>query len=159
MKNASTSTFSIRVYKQYFNFASSHFMLFKDGTREPLHGHNYRVQIKGNAPFLDDDMVFDFLDIKPIVREICDSLDHKLLIPKNNPHLHIEEREKNYILSTRDESFFSIPQTDVLILPIENTSAERIAAYLAYQIREQVLRVKKSTPILQRPKQRLIIIF
>jgi 6-pyruvoyl-tetrahydropterin synthase len=124
-----STAYSIRVYKQYFNFASSHFMLFKDGTREPLHGHNYRVQIKGNAldlENLNDDMVFDFLD-------------HKLLIPKNNPHLHIEEREKNYILSTRDESFFSIPQTDVLILPIENTSAERLAAYLAYQIRDKVL--------------------
>lgn len=113
-------------------------MLFKNGTREPLHGHNYRVQIKGNALELEDDMVFDFLDIKPIVRDICNALDHKLLIPKNNPHLHIEEREKNYILSTRDESFFSIPQSDVLILPIENTSAERIAAYLAYQIRDKV---------------------
>lgn len=132
------TAFSIRVYKQYFNFASSHFMLFKDGTREPLHGHNYRVQIKGNALNLNDDMVFDFLDIKPIVREVCDFLDHKLLIPRNNPHIHIEEREKNYILTTRDESFFSIPQTDVLILPIENTSAERIAAYLAYQIRDKV---------------------
>lgn len=134
-----STAFSIKVYKQYFNFASSHFMLFKDGTREPLHGHNYRVQIKGNALDLNDDMVFDFLDIKPIVRQVCDSLDHKLLIPKNNPHLHIEVSEKNYILSSRDESIFSIPQTDVLILPIENTSAERIAAYLAYQIRDLVL--------------------
>lgn len=133
------TAFSIRVYKQYFNFASSHFMLFKDGTREPLHGHNYRVQIKGNAPDLNDDMVFDFLNIKPIVREVCDSLDHKLLIPENNPHLKIETREKNIILTTRDESFFSIPETDVLILPIENTSAERIAAYIAFQIREKVL--------------------
>ncbi len=133
------TAFSIRVYKQYFNFASSHFMLFKDGTREPLHGHNYRVQIKGNALELNDDMVFDFLDIKPIVREICDSLDHKLLIPKNNPDLRIETREKNYIFITKDESVFSIPQTDVLILPIENTSAERIAGYLAFQIRDKVM--------------------
>lgn len=133
------TAFSIRVYKQYFNFASSHFMLFKDGSREPLHGHNYRVQIKGNALELDDDMVFDFLDIKPIVREICDSLDHKLLIPKNNPHLLIEDREKNYQFTTKDESVFSIPKTDVLILPIENTSAERIAGFLAYQIRDKVL--------------------
>ena len=117
-------------------------MLFKDGTREPLHGHNYRVQMKGNAPDLeelDNDMVFDFLDIKPIVREVCDSLDHKLLIPQNNPHIRIEESEKNYLLTTRDESFFSIPKTDVLILPIENTSAERIAAYLAHQISKKVL--------------------
>ncbi len=132
------NAFSIRVYKQYFNFASSHFMLFKDGTREPLHGHNYKVQIKGNALELDNDMVFDFLDIKPIVREVCDSLDHKLLIPKNNNNLKIETRDKNFIFTTKDESVFSIPQSDVLILPIENTSAERIAAYLAYQIRDIV---------------------
>lgn len=132
------TAYSIRVYKQYFNFASSHFMLFKDGTREPLHGHNYRVQIKGNAMDLNDDMVFDFLDIKPIVREVCDSLDHKLLIPASNPHLKIEQIEKNIVLTTSDESFFSIPKTDVLILPIENTSAERIAAYLAHQIKDKV---------------------
>ena len=114
-------------------------MLFKDGTREPLHGHNYRVQIKGNALDLNDDMVFDFLDIKPIVREVCDSLDHKLLIPQNNPNLKIEQRDNNYLLTTRDESFFSIPRSDVLILPIENTSAERIAAYLAFEIRNKIL--------------------
>lgn len=133
------TAFSIRVYKQYFNFASSHFMLFKDGTREPLHGHNYRVQVKGNAPELSDDMVFDFLNIKPIVRKICDSLDHKLMIPKNHPQIIIEDREKNYNIITPDESVFSIPKTDVLLLPIENTSAERIAAYLAYEIRSEVL--------------------
>lgn len=113
-------------------------MLFKDGTREPLHGHNYRVSIKGNALDLSDDMVFDFLKIKPIVRSVCDSLDHKLLIPQNSPHLKIEFREKNIVLTTSDESIFSIPQSDVLVLPIENTSAERIAAYLAYQIKDRV---------------------
>jgi 6-pyruvoyltetrahydropterin/6-carboxytetrahydropterin synthase len=132
------TAFSIRVYKQYFNFASSHFMLFKDGSREPLHGHNYRVQVKGNAPELDDDMVFDFLNIKPIIRKICDSLDHKLLIPKLNTSLVIEDREKNYQIVTRDESMFSIPKTDVLLLPIENTSAERIAAYIGIEIKNAV---------------------
>lgn len=133
------TTFSIRVYKQYFNFASSHFMLFKDGSREPLHGHNYRVQVKGNAPELDDDMVFDFLNIKPIVRNICDRLDHKLLIPKLNSSLIIEDKNTNYNIITKDESFFSIPKSDVLLLPIENTSAERIAVYIANEIKNDVL--------------------
>ena len=114
-------------------------MLFKDGSREPLHGHNYRVQIKGNALELNDDMVFDFLDIKPIVKAICDSLDHKLLIPRDNAFLRIETQEKNYLFTTKDESVFSIPQTDALILPIENTSAERLAGYLAGQIKQKVL--------------------
>jgi 6-pyruvoyltetrahydropterin/6-carboxytetrahydropterin synthase len=130
--------FSIKVYKQYFNFASSHFMIFEDGTREPLHGHNYRVQVKGEVPSLSGDMVFDFLDIKPIVREVCDSLDHKLLIPKDNPQLRIDTDKRNYIIQTPDESFFSIPQQDVLLLPILNTSAERIAVFICEEIRQKV---------------------
>ena len=113
-------------------------MLFKDGTREPLHGHNYRVKLKGNALALDNDMVFDFLDIKPIVRNICDGLDHKLLIPVKNSHIKIEHKEKNIAMTTTDGSFFSIPATDVLLLEIENTSVERLAVYLAHQIKNKV---------------------
>lgn len=113
-------------------------MIFEDGSREPLHGHNYRVQVKGEAPDLADDMVFDFLDIKPIVREVCDSLDHKLLIPKDNKYLKIFTDKKNYIIETPDESTFSIPQSDTLLLPILNTSAERIAVYICDEIRRKV---------------------
>jgi len=127
--------YSIKVYKQYFNFASSHFLIFDDGTREPLHGHNYRVMIKGEAPKLSHDLVFDFLDIKPIVREVCDSLDHKLLIPKLNDKLEIHEDHNNYVIKTPDESMFSIPKNDILLLPIPNTSAERLAIYINERVR------------------------
>jgi 6-pyruvoyltetrahydropterin/6-carboxytetrahydropterin synthase len=113
-------------------------MIFENGTREPLHGHNYRVQVKGEAPELSGDMVFDFLDIKPIVREICDSLDHKLLIPKLCDRLKIYEENKNLVIITPDESYFSIPKTDVLLLPLLNTSAERIAVYICDEIRERM---------------------
>lgn len=138
VRKALNLAYSIRVYKQYFNFASSHFMIFENGSREPLHGHNYRVMLKGEVPALSGDMVFDFLDIKPIVREVCDSLDHKLLIPKDNPQLKIYTDKKNFVIETPDESYFSIPQTDVLLLPILNTSAERIAVYICDEIRQKV---------------------
>jgi 6-pyruvoyltetrahydropterin/6-carboxytetrahydropterin synthase len=113
-------------------------MIFENGTREPLHGHNYRVMVKGEAPALAGDMVFDFLDIKPIVREVCDFLDHKLMVPKDNKHLKIYTEKKNYVIETPDESMFSIPMTDVLLLPIQNTSAERIAVYICDEIRNKV---------------------
>ena len=130
--------FSIRVYKQYFNFSSSHFLLFEDGTREPLHGHNYRVNVKGNAPIQRSDMVFDFLDIKPIVREVCDSLDHRLLLPGENPNLKIKEDLGQLVIETPDKSTFSFPKQDVIILPIPNTSAERLAIYISYEIRRRI---------------------
>ncbi len=127
--------YSIKVYKQYFNFASSHFLIFDDGSREPLHGHNYRVMIKGEAGTLKGDMVFDFLDIKPIVREVCDSLDHKLLLPGEHPKIEIHKDESNLNLKTPCGSNFSFPKDDVLILPITNTSAERLAIYINSEIR------------------------
>jgi 6-pyruvoyltetrahydropterin/6-carboxytetrahydropterin synthase len=130
------SNYSIKVYKQYFNFASSHFLVFDDGSREPLHGHNYRVMIKGEASELVGDMVFDFLDIKPIVKEVCDSLDHKLLIPKENSQLKILDEVQNYRIETPDESYFSIPKQDVILMPIKNTSAERLAMYIAGKVSE-----------------------
>ena len=114
-------------------------MIFENGGREPLHGHNYRVLVKGEAPDLAGDMVFDFLNIKPIGREVCDFLDHKLLIPKDNKFLKIYTENKNYVIETPDESYFSIPMTDTLLLPIVNTSAERIAVYISEEIRKKVL--------------------
>jgi len=113
-------------------------MIFENGSREPLHGHNYRVQMKGEAPELSGDMVFDFLDVKPIVRAVCDSLDHKLLIPKDHPSLKIFSQGLNTVIITPDESTFSIPSSDVLLLPILNTSSERIAQYICTEIRQKV---------------------
>ena len=130
--------YSIKVYKQYFNFACSHFLIFDNGTREPLHGHNYRVQVKGEAPKLTKDLVFDFLDIKPIVRRLCNELDHRLILPTENPYLKITENGKNYLLECRDDSTFSIPKKDVLLLPLSNTSAERLAIYLCHELRKAI---------------------
>lgn len=133
-------SFAIRVYKQYFNFASSHFMFFENGDREPLHGHNYRVEVRGDTPSLTGAMVFDFLNIKPIIREICNRLDHKLLLPEFNPFLKIIEDSggSNYKLILDQKEEMSIPKTDILILPIENTSAELFAKYMAEEINKEL---------------------
>lgn len=132
--------YSIKVYKQYFNFAASHFLTFKDGTREPLHGHNYKVALKGNAPKLDGDMVFDFLDIKPIVREVCDSLDHCFLLPGESQDYQYSTKQKNIEITLPDGDFFSFPAKDVKILPLTNISAERLAIYLAHEINQLVFK-------------------
>ena len=131
------TSFCIKVHKEYFNFAAAHFMLFSDGSREPLHGHNYRVRIEGHGNELKGDMVFDFLDIKPIVKEACDVMDHKLLLPKENLHLRFEKEGRNVKIITQDE-YFSVPESDVLFVPIENTSVERIAVYLAREIKQKI---------------------
>ena len=112
-------------------------MLFPDGSREPLHGHNYRVRVQGHGDQLKGDMVFDFLHLKPIVKEACDLMDHKLLLPKENLHLRFEKEGPNVKIITQD-GHFSIPESDVLFLPITNTSAEMMALYLAQEIKQKI---------------------
>ena len=80
-------TYAIRVYKEYFNFAACHFLIFADGTREPLHGHNYQVQVKVDGDVVEGDIVIDFIPFKPMVKRFCDEIDHLTLLPEFNPHL------------------------------------------------------------------------
>ena len=128
--------FGIRVDKQYFNFGSAHFILFEDGTREELHGHNYHVAVDVDGELDSGDVVIDFIPFKPIVKHCCDELDHKLLLPRDNPWLSIEELEREYEVRHAEDRFL-FPRRDVVILPIRNTTSERLAEYLCGRILER----------------------
>jgi len=135
--------YAIRVYKQYFNFASAHFLIFADGSREPLHGHNYQVQVLVEGALGDADIVVDFIPFKPLVRRICDSLDHKTLLPRDNAHLEITTTDASIEVGHTDGSRFVFPASDVLILPIPNTSTEMLARFIG---REMAMNIPKQLP-------------
>jgi 6-pyruvoyltetrahydropterin/6-carboxytetrahydropterin synthase len=130
--------FGIRVDKQYFNFATAHFLLFPDGTREELHGHNYQVAVEVDGELGDGDVVLDFIPFKPIVKACCDALDHRVVMPRHSPWLRFEENDKE-VTVYHGEDRFVFPQRDVTILPIVNTSSERLAEYLAGEIRRKTV--------------------
>ena len=131
-----TETFAVRVYKQYFNFGSAHFLIFGDGSREELHGHNYKVEVEVEGETIAGDLVLDFILFKPIVRAICDRLDHRMLLPRHNQHLAVTEHEDRVDAVHSDGSRFSFPRRDTLVLDIPNTSTEMLATYIAGQILE-----------------------
>lgn len=124
-------TFGIRIYKEYFNFAAAHFLIFEDGSREELHGHNYQVQMQVEG-ILDatQDIFIDFLHIKPIVKAVCDAIDHRTLLPRFSPYLEVRECGDHVEAIYMEKDRWVIPVRDVVILPIPNTSAERLAQYL-----------------------------
>lgn len=129
--------FGIKVDKQYFNFASAHFLLFPDGTREELHGHNYQVSVEVYGQLEDGDVVLNFIPFKPLVKRCCDELDHRLILPRDSKWLRIIEHEREVEVWHSDDRFL-FPRRDVRILPIPNTSSERLAEYLATEIRSRV---------------------
>jgi len=130
-------TFSIEVAKDYFNFASAHFLIFANGKREPLHGHNYQVSVKLEGELDRAGVVLDFISFKPLVKQICDNLDHRTLIQTESPIIKVQKRAKEIEVRYRQQKII-LPKTDVILLPLANTSTELLAEYVSQKIRRQV---------------------
>ncbi len=130
-------SFSIRLEKENFTFAAAHFLLFHDGACERLHGHNYRVWIELSGALEENDFVLDFLAVKPVMKAICDRLDHRVLLPKDNPYLKIDEVDGSIEARYRDFRY-CFPAQDVVFLPIHNTSAELLARYICTEFKKEV---------------------
>lgn len=132
-------SFSIEVAKDYFNFASAHFLIFANGQREPLHGHNYQVSVTMEGELDRAGIVLDFIAFKPMVKRICDALDHRTLIQTESPAIEVRRRAKEIEVVYRKQKII-LPRRDVILLPLANTSTELLAEHVADQIRRQVKR-------------------
>jgi 6-pyruvoyltetrahydropterin/6-carboxytetrahydropterin synthase len=131
--------FIIEVEKDYFNFASAHFLVFADGKREALHGHNYQVSVALEGELDRAGVVLDFITFKPVVKQICDELDHRTLIQRDSPVLKIRRGGDHVTVAYRKQRII-LPRQDALLLPLANTSTELLAEYIAGQIRRRVRR-------------------
>lgn len=136
------SRFGIRIDKQFFNFAAAHFLIFPDGTRETLHGHNYLVWIEAEGELMEGDVVLDFTVFKPIIKATCDFLDHRMLLPATSPFLDITEKDDEIHVTCGPERFI-FPSRDVLLLEIPNTSSEELARWFG---RELARRLSEDLP-------------
>ena len=131
--------FIIEIEKDYFNFASAHFLVFADGKRESLHGHNYQVSVAVEGDLDRAGIVLDFISFKPVVKEICDDLDHRTLIQRDCSALKIRRGGDHVTVAYRDQRIV-LPRRDALLLPLANTSTELLTEYIAGQIRRRVRR-------------------
>ncbi len=118
-----------------FKFAAAHFVLGETGC-ERLHGHNYlvEVQIFGEQN-PQKDLVVDFLELKPFVRQYVEEFDHKILLPTENPNLQItEENNELFVIFVPKNKQYIFPKSDVCLIPIKNTTVEEFARLLAERL-------------------------
>ena len=134
------STFRVSVSKDYLVFASAHFITFRGHQCETLHGHNYRLGIAVEGT-LDDEVRFvvDFSVLKQAARRVVDAVDHKVLLPLQNPKLIISETGGSVHVTVNGEPRYVFPRRDCALLPIENSTAELLAEYLGDQVRDDLL--------------------
>ncbi len=130
---------SIEVHKDYLKFSAAHFLIFPDGTAERLHGHNYKVYVAVQSGLDGHGLVLNFKQIKPLVRTLCDELDERLLIPGQHAELtHRIATDSGQIEIRYRDRHYSIPAEDVLVLPINNTSAENLAGWIGREIQRRI---------------------
>jgi len=122
--------FRIRVTKDNLVFCSGHFITYEGDKCERLHGHNYRTAVEIEGPLDENFYVFDFIALKHRTREITNELDHRMMLPTNNSLVTLQEKAGQIFVQYRDRQWV-FPKDDCVLLPIENTTAELLARYIA----------------------------
>ena len=104
-----------------------------------MHGHNYQVSVVMAGELDPAGVLLDFISFKPLVKRICDDLDHRTLIQSASPMVDLRQRPHEIELRYKQQKII-LPRQDVLLLPLINTSTELLAEYVAGQIRRKVRR-------------------
>ncbi len=62
-------------------FSASHYLrAYQQGQDEPMHGHNWKVQIQVNSPSLDNlGISVDFVAVRDMLRQELQHFDYKLI--------------------------------------------------------------------------------
>lgn len=123
--------YQVRVENIYFD--SAHFATY-GGRCEPLHGHSYQVAAEVAGDLTDDSWVVDFTRLKAVLRQICQEIDHRMLLQLESRVLTIEPSAGGWLVTTPDGETYDFPARDVAALPIDNTTAERLAEWLSSRL-------------------------
>jgi len=131
--------FRVTVSKDYTVFASAHFITFGGHRCETLHGHNYRTGIVLEGAIDEQSwFVIDFSIVKKMLKRLCDQIDHKVLLPMENPKLQITQQDGSVHVSYEGTPRYVFPLRDCALLPIPNTTVEMLASYLARQVLDEL---------------------
>lgn len=126
----------VKVEGGNLKFSSAHFITY-GGKCERLHGHNYGVLVEVEGTLNADKLVFDFTVLKQLTREICHELNHHFLLPMHNPHLQLSELPDAWEVHFGEKRYV-FPRGDVVELPIDNSTAERLAEYICGELHRRL---------------------
>lgn len=122
-------TWAILLEKEYLKFSCAHFLIFPDGSKERLHGHNYQVRCEIAGDLGSHGLVIDFKQAKPVVKALCDELDEHWLVPGLHAELTCTHRDDGHSEVIYRACRYLVPSDEVIVLPLNNISAENLAAW------------------------------
>lgn len=136
-----TDSATIRFASDDLHFSATHFLVDM-GKCERLHGHNYGVIVEITAPIDSNGVALDFNFVAPLITELIDRLDHKIILASDDSRVRVERGEEE-IEARFGSKRFLFPRSDTVELPIAATTAERLASYFAQTLEAMIERAGK----------------
>lgn len=129
--------YRVSVTKDYLVFSSAHFITFAGHRCEGLHGHNYRVRVTIEGALNEEAwFVFDFVELKRIMKRLCDEIDHLVLLPLQSDRIKVFEEGETVRVDVDGKPRYLFPRKDCSLLPIPNTTVEMLARHLTTRLKE-----------------------
>ncbi|MCK5303687.1 MAG: 6-carboxytetrahydropterin synthase [Candidatus Heimdallarchaeota archaeon] len=145
----------LRISGDKLTIACAH-MLSKHDKCARVHGHNYQIEVEIEGELNENNMIIDFSLFKESVGEILKELDHKTLLPENSKDFDIKTNEKEVVVTTCDDKRYRFPREDVILLPIEATTAELMSIYFHNLIKKQFPGFKVTVIMSETPTSKVI---
>ena len=132
------SHLKLHLKKENFKFSAAHFLIFDPQNAERLHGHNYHVTVEMSFKFNQEAMaqgfIVDFANLKSYIKSQIDLWDERVLLPDLHPEMKFSENcldgYESLEVIFRDRRYV-FPKTEVIRLPVVNTSVELLAKLLS----------------------------
>jgi 6-pyruvoyltetrahydropterin/6-carboxytetrahydropterin synthase len=116
------------IKKEALKFASAHMTVFPDGTKEALHGHNYRTQVSIDLKSIELSRMVPFSVIKSAMKKICDEWDEKVLLARACPFFKLvasDARETEFVLCGKR---YVLPTDEIVFIDRDNVTTETLSA-------------------------------
>jgi len=114
-------------------FSAAHFITLADGSCEPLHGHDFRVGADVEGPLDATQCVVDFVALEKLLRRILDEFEHRVILPTEHPAIRVAQQQGEIEVRFEDRRWV-FPAAECVLLPVANTTAERIAEQIGRRL-------------------------
>jgi 6-pyruvoyltetrahydropterin/6-carboxytetrahydropterin synthase len=82
--------------------------------------------------------VFDFVELKRIMKRLCDEIDHLVLLPLESDRIGVVEQGDTVSVSVDGKPRYVFPRRDCALLPIPNTTVEMLAQMLTERLQAEL---------------------
>lgn len=118
---------TLHIRREALKFSAAHFTIFPDGTKEPLHGHNYQVSLDAELRSSAFESMVSFGDLKEPLRALCEAWDEKVLLPARSRFVTRGQAPSGSVALTACGKSYLFPADEVVWVEAETVASETLA--------------------------------